>query len=131
MKILVVDDDQDVRDLATAMLQREGHEVILAMDGEEGEIAAVNELPDLIFLDVMMPVKDGYAVLKFLREDARTSHIPVIMLSAVDQFELGKDHSPRGIGTRASTRPPELFVAKPIVPGLLCEAVRQISEESQ
>jgi two-component system alkaline phosphatase synthesis response regulator PhoP/two-component system response regulator VicR len=81
-KILVVDDEESVRQLFQIVLQHEGYEVVLATNGAEALIAAHNEQPDLIILDWMMPMLDGLAVLQQLRKDDVTAHIPIIMLTA-------------------------------------------------
>jgi len=93
--ILVVDDEKNIRDLATMYLQKEGYAVITAVDGEEGLQAARSKKPDLVVLDVMMPRMDGLDVCRALR---RESDVPVLMLTArsddIDRIvglELGAD----------------------------------------
>ncbi|MBL9117583.1 MAG: response regulator transcription factor [Verrucomicrobiaceae bacterium] len=81
-KILVVDDERDIVDLLTLHLQREGHIVHAVGNGLGVLPAAVQEEPDLIVLDLMLPGLDGVQVHKRLRADTRTRHIPVIMLTA-------------------------------------------------
>jgi serine phosphatase RsbU (regulator of sigma subunit) len=86
-RLLVVDDVEANRDLLARRLRQLGHEVALA-DGGEAALAAVErEAFDLILLDVMMPGIDGYEVLKRLQADPARRHIPVIMVTAVDQIE--------------------------------------------
>lgn len=81
-KILVVDDDPNVRKLLQATLRVQGHDVVLASNGEEG-IAAVSECrPDLILLDIMMPGMSGVELCRFLRSWGREDFIPIIMLTA-------------------------------------------------
>lgn len=82
-KILVVDDESDVQLIIRTALEVEGFDVVTACDGEEGLERAKEELPDLIVLDVMMPKKDGFAVLAGLKEDDETCEIPVIMLTGL------------------------------------------------
>ncbi len=84
-KILVVEDDQDIRDLLVDTLMDGGYEVIEAKDGSIGLERAIEEMPDVILLDVMMPVMDGFQVLKQLKDNADTCSIPVIMVSAKGQ----------------------------------------------
>ncbi|MFD2302871.1 response regulator transcription factor [Roseibacillus ishigakijimensis] len=86
-KILVVEDERDVAELVGFNLERAGYEVILAHDGLRGQELALKERPDLIVLDLMLPGKDGYSVFKDLRRDNRTSHTPVLMLTARAQTE--------------------------------------------
>lgn len=81
-KILVVDDEIDNVVLLEKRLKATGYEVISAYDGDEAIDKAFNENPDLILLDIMMPKKDGFEVLKILRDNPKTKNIPVIMLTA-------------------------------------------------
>ena len=86
-RILIVEDEQDIADLIGFNLQRAGFEVLKAHDGIAGTETALRERPDLIVLDLMLPGRDGYAVFRELRRDARTTGIPVIMLTARAQTE--------------------------------------------
>ena len=86
-RILVIEDERDINDLIAFNLQRAGYEVRKAHDGITGSDLAIHESPDLVILDLMLPGKDGYAVFKDLRRDARSRNIPVIMLTAKAQTE--------------------------------------------
>lgn len=90
--VLVVDDDPEARELTTRMLEREelGLAVLTANSGEEALDLALKRQPDLIILDVMMPGLDGWQVLKSLRSQPETEHIPVLMQSMLHQQEIGK-----------------------------------------
>lgn len=83
-RILIVDDEADIRELVRLNLELEGHEVIEAVDGIEGAEMAVGEHPELIVLDVMMPGLDGFEVLALLKAtpDPFVARIPVVMLTA-------------------------------------------------
>lgn len=85
-KILVTDDDPRIVKSIRSILTREGYEVITAADGFECLHATWALEPDLILLDIMMPRKDGWHVLNELKNDPRTLHIPVIVLTAVDSL---------------------------------------------
>ena len=94
-KILIVDDEKNIADIIAFNLKKEGYQVIKAGDGEEGVKMALEENPDLILLDIMMPKMDGYEACKKIREKKNT---PIIMLTAraeeVDKvlgLELGAD----------------------------------------
>ena len=94
-KILVVDDEKPIVDLISFNLKKEGHEIIEANDGEDGYNKALNEKPDLILLDVMLPKMDGFTVCRKLREKIST---PIIMITAKEEevdkvlgLELGAD----------------------------------------
>ncbi|MBQ3615513.1 MAG: response regulator, partial [Anaerotignum sp.] len=94
-KILIVDDEKNIADIIAFNLKKEGYQVIKAGDGEEGVKMALEENPDLILLDIMMPKMDGYEACKKIREKKNT---PIIMLTAraeeldkVLGLELGAD----------------------------------------
>ena len=83
MKVLVIDDEADVRYVVQASLTHiGGMTVVMASSGTEGIARAKSEQPDVILLDMMMPVMDGEATLRALREDAETARIPVVFLTA-------------------------------------------------
>ncbi len=84
-KILLVDDDPDFLEATKQILLANRFEVITAKDGDEGIQKAKIENPDLIFLDVIMPGKDGYTVCYELRRNPQTRPIPIIMLTAIGQ----------------------------------------------
>ena len=88
-EILVIDDEPDARELMRRYLQKEGYTVITANSGLEGLELARERSPAAITLDVMMPGMDGWAVLQQLKEDPSTADIPVIMISMVDNSEMG------------------------------------------
>ena len=81
-RILIIDDDEDVREVASLTLEEAGYEVFTASSGQEGVERAIAEQPDAILLDVMMPVMDGPATLLNLQKSATTRAIPVLFLTA-------------------------------------------------
>jgi PAS domain S-box-containing protein len=87
--VLVIDDELTARDLLQRTLRREGIQVVLATSGEEGLALARRLRPNVITLDVMMPGMDGWAVLSKLKEDPVLAEIPVIMVSILDDRNLG------------------------------------------
>jgi DNA-binding response OmpR family regulator len=96
--ILAADDDPDIRELVTFRLERSGYTVLQAADGEEALALALEHTPDLAVLDVMMPKMDGFEVVRRLRAEEATKHMPIIMLTARAQdsdveegFESGAD----------------------------------------
>lgn len=84
-KILAVDDEKHIVRLLKTNLERVGYEVVTANDGREALQKVVEEHPDLLVLDVMMPYMDGFEVLQNLRRNPSTRDIPVIMLTAKAQ----------------------------------------------
>src|SRR5262245_13775095 len=82
MRILIIDDDQDIRDIMTIVLRAEGHEVVTAVDGVEGlEQLRLGSRPSLIFVDMMMPRLDGRAFLEAMRSDPKIADVPVVILT--------------------------------------------------
>jgi DNA-binding response OmpR family regulator len=84
-KVLLVEDDINLREIYAARLSAEGHELVLAADGEEALSKAVSEKPQLILLDIMMPKISGFDVLDILRSTPETENTKVVMLSALSQ----------------------------------------------
>jgi len=81
-KILVVEDNEDNRDMLQRRLQRRGYDVVVAVDGVEGVELAQKESPDLILMDMGLPVLDGWAATSQIKKSSQTGHIPIIGLSA-------------------------------------------------
>ena len=81
-KILLVEDNEMNRDMLSRRLQRKGYEVLIAVDGEAGVTMAVSERPDLILMDMSLPVLDGWEATRRLKEILETAAIPVIALTA-------------------------------------------------
>ena len=81
--VLVVEDDPDLLELMTRVLEKEGFEVMIAADGREGLVLASGRpRPDLIISDIMMPDMDGLEMVRALRDDANTKRMPVILLTS-------------------------------------------------
>ena len=81
-KILLVEDNEMNRDMLSRRLQRKGYEVVLASDGPSGVAMAQIEAPDLVLMDMSLPVLDGWEATRRLKADAATRHIPIIALTA-------------------------------------------------
>jgi twitching motility two-component system response regulator PilG len=84
--VLVVDDSPTVRKILSLTLERAGYTVVSAPDGEAALVSLDGLVPDLIMLDISMPKLDGYEVCKRIKANARTAHVPVVMLSGKDAF---------------------------------------------
>lgn len=80
-KILLVEDDPFLLDMYSTKFKEAGFNIVVAQDGEMGLVKAKEELPDLILLDIVLPKKDGFEVLKILKSDSQTAQIPVILLT--------------------------------------------------
>jgi two-component system phosphate regulon response regulator PhoB len=115
--ILVVEDEDDIQELVRYNLAKEGYRVIQALSGEEGFKAAKSSNPDLIVLDLMLPGLDGLEVCRLLKADPKTSHTPIVILTAkgeeadvVTGLELGADD----------------YITKPFSPKVLVARLRAV-----
>lgn len=81
-RIIVVDDDKEIREIITFTLNHYGFEVVNASNGQQLHHQLKRQLPDLIILDVMMPGEDGYQICSGLRSNPETQHIPVMIITA-------------------------------------------------
>ena len=112
--LLVIDDSHTVRHLLGNILEKR-YRVIMAQTGEEGLALALEHVPDLILLDVMMPGLDGFAVCARLKSESRTREIPVLFLTALS----GEEDEMRALEAGGID-----FIPKPISPAVLCARVR-------
>jgi phosphate regulon transcriptional regulator PhoB len=120
-RILVVEDDPDISEMISYNLKKKGYEVMLAPDGEKAVTMSLSSRPDLMVLDIMLPAMDGLEVLKAIKQDGKTSGIPVIMLTAKGQetdkvvgLELGADD----------------YMTKPFSPKELVARIRAVMRRS-
>ena len=120
-KILLVDDDIDFAEATKIVLESKPYEVIVAREGEEGLRKAREEKPDLIILDVIMPVKDGFAAAEQLKKDPELSKIPVIMLTSFAE-KGGETSIPSSRGLELEA---EDYVDKPVEPQELLRRVEK------
>lgn len=102
--LLIADDNPGVRRMLTQCLGAAGRSVLAVEDGDAALEVALARLPDLIILDVCMPGRGGHAVCAALRADARTAHIPIVLLSGMGEPEAADIGSPGG---------PDDYVCKP------------------
>jgi CheY-like chemotaxis protein len=118
-KILVAEDEPDIRELIAFTLRFAGHDVVTAGNGVEAVEAAKQAQPDLILMDVRMPRMTGYEACQHIKTDPAVQHIPVVFLSA-----KGQDAEIRvGIEAGASD-----YLLKPFAPNELAEHVTQLLE---
>jgi two-component system alkaline phosphatase synthesis response regulator PhoP len=111
-RILLVDDDADFVASTKTVLESKNYEVIIAINGDEGLRKARTEKPDLILLDVIMPIEDGFTAAEQLKKDPQLANIPVLMLTSF---------STKGSGTgiprsRGYTLEAEDYIEKPVTP---------------
>ncbi len=113
-KVLIVDDDEGIRLFVEAILAAEGWECVLGINGEDAVDLAESEQPDLIILDVTMPVMDGFEAFRRLRNSPFTDNIPVIMLTGVNEEGDGRHHDEHTMERDFGVPGPEGFVDKPV-----------------
>ena len=104
-KILVVDDNQDSRELVIKILKGKGHQLVEAVDGEDALKQVAAELPDLILMDISLPKIDGHEVTRRLKQNNKFASIPVIALTA---------HAMKGDREKALAAGCEEYISKPI-----------------
>jgi DNA-binding response OmpR family regulator len=120
-KILLIDDDIDFVEATKTILESKLYEVIVAHEGDEGLRKAREETPDLILLDVIMPVKDGFTAAEQLKKDPQLSKIPVLMLTAFASMS-GETSIPVSRGFTLET---EDYIDKPVSPEELLARVEK------
>jgi CheY-like chemotaxis protein len=125
--VLLIEDDDAQRVIASFALKKAGHEVWEACDGQQGVDAARGQRPDVVVCDVMMPGMNGYEVVGALRADTELASVPIILLTAMTD----RQHMRQGMTAGADD-----YLTKPYQPAELCEAVaavlvrRQVQEEA-
>lgn len=119
--LLVIDDNEDLRNLISSLFSDSYH-VVTAEDGSEAMNIVIDQIPDIILCDVMMPKMDGYEFCKKIRSDVRTSHIPIILLSAKSSDEN------KYLGLKAGA---DDYIAKPFNTDLLKIKMSKIIEKQQ
>ena len=117
-KILIVEDDKFLRELIVMKINKEGYDVFEAVDGEEGIKKIIEEKPDLILLDLILPGIDGFEVLSQIKSNPTVSSIPVIILSNLGQ----KEDIERGIELGAT----DYMIKAHFTPGEIVEKIKTI-----
>ena len=128
-KILVVDDDPDILDALTMILEAKGYQVVTARDGVEGLANLKAEKPDLMILDLLMPKMDGFAVCKELLDPrwSRFREIPILILTSVRE-EASRRRYELETGLALDV---DDYVEKPISPDVLLERVGKLLKKRQ
>lgn len=119
-KILIAEDERDIRDLITFTLRFAGHDIVAAANGEEAVQKALKEKPDLVLMDVRMPRMTGYEACKKMKSEESIKHIPVVFLSAKGQ----DSEVTAGLDAGAVE-----YILKPFSPDQLTERVRTILKQ--
>ncbi|GIW41013.1 MAG: hypothetical protein KatS3mg076_1590 [Candidatus Binatia bacterium] len=113
-RILVVEDDPDIVQIVRQTLERAGYEVVLAYGGDDALRKVDRELPDLVVTDLAMPKMSGVALIKSLRENERTAHLPILAVTAHVWDEIAQAAGRVGC---------DAFLSKPFTTKQLLEAV--------
>ncbi|MFC1917120.1 response regulator transcription factor [Chloroflexota bacterium] len=123
-KILIVDDDPDILDAVSMILESQGYEVVTAHDGLEGLVTLKAENPDLMILDLMMPKMDGFGVCKELQDPrwAKYKNIPILMLTSVRE-EASRRRYELETGLELDV---DDYVEKPMSPDVLIDRVSKL-----
>lgn len=117
-KILVVDDDENFLRFISFNLREAGYETITASNGVDGFNKAVNENPDIILLDIMMPFEDGYSTLVKLKKSHKTKTIPVIMITAKNKVQ-----------DICEAQGTEGYIVKPVTFNVVQEKIKKVLKE--
>ncbi len=120
-KILLVDDDDDFVESTKTVLESKPYEVIVAHEGDEGLRKAREENPDLVLMDIIMPVKDGFTAAEQFKKDPQLSKIPVLMLTGF-AAKRGETSIPVSRGYTLET---EDYIDKPVSPQELLARVEK------
>lgn len=126
-KILVVDDDPDILDAITMILESQGYQVVTARDGIEGLAMLKAEQPDLMILDLMMPKMDGFAVCKELQDPRWSKHkdIPILILTSVRE-DASRRRYELETGLELNV---DDYLEKPMAPDVLIKRVSTLMEK--
>ena len=124
-KILVVDDEMDMRFYVSALLESHGYQAVATRDGKEGMQKARDDRPDLIILDIMMPGDGGVKMYARLQEDPALAQIPVIMLSAVAERSFRHYLAMLNAQSGQPVPDPVAYLEKPVDHERLLERIRQ------
>jgi CheY-like chemotaxis protein len=126
-KLLVVDDDPDILDAITTILGTQPYAIHTARDGVECVDKVRQDIPDLIILDLLMPKKDGFAVVRELRENPRYAKIPILILTSVRE-DASRRRYELETGLAMDVQD---YVEKPISPTDLLDRVKELLESSK
>ncbi|MGA1840134.1 MAG: response regulator [bacterium] len=121
-KILLIDDDIDFVNATKTVLESRNYKISVACNGDEGLKKARDEKPDLIILDIIMPVKDGFSVAEQLKKDKELSGIPIVMLTS---FGERKGETTLAV-SRGMNLDAEDYIEKPAKPEALLKAVERL-----
>lgn len=120
-RVLVIDDERKIAHVMRLLLEQRGHTVLVAEDGSRGVALAQRQAPDVILLDIMMPIMDGFATLEALRSSPRTATVPVLIVSAMQTEQV--EQRCYSLGARG-------YIRKPFDAGILVGTVEELAASS-
>lgn len=120
-RILLAEDEPNIVESLQFLLQRAGFDVFVATDGHSALKTALEDTPDVLVLDVMLPGLDGYEILRQIRADKVAQHLPVLMLTAKGQREDREMARERGV---------DIFMTKPFANTEIIKAVQELADRS-
>ena len=121
-KIVIAEDEQDIKELLAFTLRYAGHDVVTGSDGFEAVALTRIEIPDLVLLDVRMPKMNGYDACREIKQDPETGHIPVVFLSAKGQ----ESEIEEGLAAGAAA-----YLLKPFAPDALVQELQRVMDEAK
>lgn len=129
VKILVVDDDPDIRTVLTALLESRGYQIVTASNGQEGLDALKAEKPNLMILDLLMSEMDGFTVMQKLKDPrwAKYAHIPIMVLTSVREDASRRRYE---LETGVSMDVDD-YIEKPINPPVVLERVERLLKKAK
>ena len=123
-KVLIVDDDADVRTFVSSVVENSGYTPIIALNGEEAMNKIREEKPDVITLDILMPKESGIKMYREIKTDPQFSDIPVIILSGIAQRTFIR--SQKALAEEGEAVPePEVYLEKPVEPEELAATLKR------
>lgn len=118
LRVLLVEDDRSLRRYLEVVLRREGYEVIVAVDGLAAMRATLTAPLDIVVTDAIMPNLNGYELVRFLRNTPQLSHLPIVLLSALEIKESkSEDHKA------------DVYLSKPVSPEALIECLEELMSQ--
>ena len=121
-KIVIAEDEQDIKELLAFTLRYAGHDVVTGSDGFEAVALTRIEIPDLVLLDVRMPKMNGYDACREIKQDPEIGHIPVVFLSAKGQ----ESEIEEGLAAGAAA-----YLLKPFAPDALVQELQRVMDEAK
>jgi len=125
-RVLIVDDDPDIITFVVTVLEENGYTPLIAKNGEDGIAKAVEEKPDLIILDLLMPKQSGIKIYRELKGDESLKKIPVVVLSGIARRTFLRSHEALTEFGDQPVPEPEAYIEKPVEPEELAKTIKRL-----